>query len=479
MVLAVGLEDYLRGIAEIPGDWEAPGVNEAQAIAARSYAAFKFFQYESGPRPDDPDADPGISPARKDSCWCHLYDNTRDMQYVAWSKESRPEAGPWLEAVEATRGRVLTYFGPSWERYTEGGIVQAFFSASSGGITRSNRYGFFTERDGRNRSREWPYLKPVEDPWDIDPDFGNPHALWRRQVSASTIARLLEWEEVTDATLVVEESISSPAYVRFDGLDEGESISTTVAGAWLRGSLGLKSSNVVAIDGESPDPSPEIVHGETPTNGSQENPPGGCIGNDGIPLPDDECIPYDIIPRFEDEIGTVHADGIRALREASLTSGCGNGTRFCTDDVVTRGAMATFLLRVMRLEPVEGDSFSDVPTGHRHRGAIYAIAGLGITSGCGDGTRFCPDDPVTREVMAVFLARALELEPGEPVDGRVFTDVPDTHPQSNEIYAIAEEGITTGCGDGTRFCPDDPVTRGAMATFLARTFIWKAASPPG
>ena len=36
VLLAVGLEDYLRGVAELPDDWTAAGVNEAQAVTARS-----------------------------------------------------------------------------------------------------------------------------------------------------------------------------------------------------------------------------------------------------------------------------------------------------------------------------------------------------------------------------------------------------------------------------------------------------------
>ena len=475
VVLAVGLEDYLNGIAEIPGSWEAPGVNEAQVIAARSYAAFKFFQYETEPRGRSPNVDPGISAARKDTCWCHMYDNTRDMAYIAWAKESRSDAGRWLAAVEETRDRVLTYSGEGAERYTKGGIIQAFFSASSGGFTASNRYGFFSEWNSNPpRVVQWPYLVPIQDPWDTDPDVGNPHASWQREVDASAIARSLGWETVTGATLVAEGSVASPAHVRFDGFREGGAVSATVAGAWLRIALGLRSSNIEAIDGRGPDPTRLPGPDETPVVPVEEDPTLE-IGNEGGSR---SAIPFDLLPPFPDAVGTVHAEGIQAIRQASITLGCGTGLYFCPGEVVTRGAMATFLLRALQLEPVDGDRFLDVSAGHRHRGAIYAIAELGLTRGCGDGSRFCPNDPVTRETMAAFLARALELQPGRP-DGRVFTDVPTDHPHSGAIYAIAERGITVGCKDGTRFCPNDPVTRGSMATFLARAFIWEATSPPG
>lgn len=47
-----------------------------------------------------------------------------------------------------------------------------------------------------------------------------------------------------------------------------------------------------------------------------------------------------------------------------------------------------------------------------------------------------------------------------------FTDVPTTHAFFRFIEAFSRAGITGGCGGGL-YCPDDPVTRGQMATFLA------------
>ena len=50
-----------------------------------------------------------------------------------------------------------------------------------------------------------------------------------------------------------------------------------------------------------------------------------------------------------------------------------------------------------------------------------------------------------------------------------FTDVPVGHPQHRFIEALAATGITGGCGAGV-FCPDAPLTRGQMAVFLAVAF---------
>ena len=471
VVLAVGLEDYLRGIAEILDHWEEAGVNEAQAVTARSYAAFKFFQWETEQRPANPNVDPGISADRMDRCWCHLYDDTRDMNYIGWAKETRSGGESWLDGVETTRDRALTYFDDDEsERFTKGGIIQAFFSASSGGFTRSNRHGFFTEWNGKAPAvREWPYLARVEDPWDVDPDWGNPNASWERRVSASDVARWLGWDQVTDARLVERESLSSPAHVSFRGVLDAEPKSVTVAGARLRTALGIGSSNITAIDGVAPARTEVVEHEETAP--AMEDPTLD-VGNDG-----EDPVIFDRVPNFPDALGSVHKDAIQAVRQQSITKGCGNGTYFCPTDVVTRAEMATFLRRALKLGEVQGSRFSDVPPGHTHSGAIYAIAALGITSGCGDGTHYCPGAPTTRGAMAAFLARALDLDSGEPQDEE-FADVPDTHPFRSEIYAIAEQGITIGCKEGL-FCPEVPVSRAAMATFLARAFIWKATSPPG
>jgi S-layer homology domain len=53
-------------------------------------------------------------------------------------------------------------------------------------------------------------------------------------------------------------------------------------------------------------------------------------------------------------------------------------------------------------------SFADVPASHQFFQFIEALAASGITEGCGGGS-YCPDNPLTRGQMAVFLAKALGL----------------------------------------------------------------------
>ncbi len=53
-------------------------------------------------------------------------------------------------------------------------------------------------------------------------------------------------------------------------------------------------------------------------------------------------------------------------------------------------------------------TFTDVPLGHPQRQFVEALVAAGVTGGCGAGT-YCPDAPLTRGQMAVFLSVALGL----------------------------------------------------------------------
>lgn len=123
--------------------------------------------------------------------------------------------------------------------------------------------------------------------------------------------------------------------------------------------------------------------------------------------------------------GTVFADvpasdplaaWIEALYAASLTEGCGtNPLRYCPTQSVTRAQMAIFLLRAKHgpgyVPPAPTvQTFADVPLTHPFAPWIYRIAAEGITSGCATGpSRYCPDNPVTRAQVAVFLIRTFNL----------------------------------------------------------------------
>lgn len=162
---------------------------------------------------------------------------------------------------------------------------------------------------------------------------------------------------------------------------------------------------------------------------------------------------------FSDDDGNVHEANIQAIAREGITLGCG-GSRYCPSQSVRRDEMASFLARALDLPPLGTGPFTDI-AGNPHAGAINAIAAAGITLGC-DSTRYCPAAAVQRDQMASFLARAFDLSPTPSP----FTDTAGSVHAEN-IGAIAAEGITLGC-TASRYCPADPVRRDQMASFLAR-----------
>jgi hypothetical protein len=170
---------------------------------------------------------------------------------------------------------------------------------------------------------------------------------------------------------------------------------------------------------------------------------------------------FSISGTFTDDDGSVHEPDIQAIAEIGVTNGCGPAL-YCPTDVVTREQMASFLVRALDLQPLGSGPFTDLLP-NVHAGDINALAAAGITLGC-DTNRYCPTDPVRRDQMASFLTRAFELAPAENAG---FADVSADNPHRADIASIAAAGITLGCGSGT-YCPIDPVRRDQMASFLRR-----------
>ncbi len=168
--------------------------------------------------------------------------------------------------------------------------------------------------------------------------------------------------------------------------------------------------------------------------------------------------------------GHLFEANITWLGSEGVTKGCNPPTNdlYCPDAVVTREQMATFLVRALDLPAAPSDPFVDTATSV-HAADIASLAAAGITLGCNppDNNRFCPGDAVTRGQMAAFLARALGLT-GD-MGGARFVDDDDSVFEIN-IERLAGAGITRGCNppDNNRFCPNDPVRRGEMAAFLNR-----------
>jgi hypothetical protein len=164
---------------------------------------------------------------------------------------------------------------------------------------------------------------------------------------------------------------------------------------------------------------------------------------------------------------------VEQIFRAAITAGCGGGL-YCRDAAVHRDQMAAFLLKAEHgaayLPPDCAGIFTDVPCSNPFAQWIEQLAAEGITGGCGDGI-YCPDSPVRRDQMAVFLLKA-EHGPDYVPPGclNAFPDVACPSTFADWIEQLAAEGITGGCGGGN-FCPGSSSTRGQMAVFLAKTFL--------
>jgi hypothetical protein len=112
--------------------------------------------------------------------------------------------------------------------------------------------------------------------------------------------------------------------------------------------------------------------------------------------------------------------------------------------------------------------FTDVPPSAFGFKYIQKLYELGVTTGCSP-TTYCPNESVTRAQMAIFIIRARygATTAFDYTPTPYFTDVPTTGFGFSWIQRMKEDNITSGC-TATTYCPNNPVTRGDMAIFLMR-----------
>ncbi len=178
---------------------------------------------------------------------------------------------------------------------------------------------------------------------------------------------------------------------------------------------------------------------------------------------------------FVDDDGLSEEGWIEAIYAVNVTHGCSTThARFCPDDPVTRQEMASFLTRALDLPPTNVDYFTDDDTSI-HEDPINRLAASGITLGCDPPTnqRFCPERTVSRGEIASFLARGLGLG---AVGDDFFSD-DETSVHQDNINRLAAAGITSGCR-ADAYCPRERVLRRHMAVFLGRALELTPDFPP-
>lgn len=175
-------------------------------------------------------------------------------------------------------------------------------------------------------------------------------------------------------------------------------------------------------------------------------------------------------PSFSDA-GCTHPfyGWIEEMKRRSITSGCSAGL-FCPDAPVTRAQMAVFLIKAMNEAP-SGAAFNayfDDIAADFFAPYINRLYELGITTGCG-ARLYCPGTSLTRGQMSDVISRARGWSEFTP-SSATFSDVPSSHLFFGHVERMWREGITSGCRTGL-YCPEDPITRGEMAVFIIRAFF--------
>lgn len=171
--------------------------------------------------------------------------------------------------------------------------------------------------------------------------------------------------------------------------------------------------------------------------------------------------------QFRDDDDSVHRNNIEILFAEGITRGCNPPVNdmYCPREELTRGQVAAFLRRNLALPATDQDFFTD-DSDSVFEDDINALTAAGIGFGCTE-TAFCPDVPLTRAEMAEYLVRTYGFENTDGTD--FFTD-DETNPHQGAINALFANQITVGCSDeAPLYCPDDSLTREQMATFLARS----------
>jgi SpoIID/LytB domain protein len=348
----------------------------------------------------------------KNSCkaWCHVRDTTADQRYVGWGHGW----DTWIDAVRSTAGLVATHeTTPSSHQ----GIVEAFFFSSTGGRTENNEDVW----GGSPRA----YLRSVDDHWGLLDEVPNTRAEWTRTFTPAEVAAKVGLDSLISVHPTAWYDSGSVRTVEYRGLDGGKETVIEKTGKWTKGNFSLNSRWF------------SVAYG-----------PGGG---------------------FVDTASSVHADDIEWLRQQGVALPCDDGPdHYCPDDPMDREDMAAFMSRALELPAASSDYFTD-DDGLEYEEDINRLREAGVTFGCNPPSNnlFCPADSVTRGQMSAFFGRGWSLSAGAGAD--YFGDDDDSVFE-DDIDRLREAAITYGCNppDNTLFCPDDLVTRGQMASFIAR-----------
>jgi hypothetical protein len=171
---------------------------------------------------------------------------------------------------------------------------------------------------------------------------------------------------------------------------------------------------------------------------------------------------------------------IKGCVDAGIVAGYGDGL-YHPEVAVTRDQMAVYISRALAGGDDNVPEFTDTPTFPDVSEGSWALdyveyaVSQNVVAGYEDGT-YHPEYEVTRDQMAVYVARSLVAPTGEaaladyvPADPRNFPDVASDFWAYRHVEYCVENGVVAGYLDGL-YHPEFVVTRDQMAVYVARAF---------
>ena len=156
---------------------------------------------------------------------------------------------------------------------------------------------------------------------------------------------------------------------------------------------------------------------------------------------------------FSDVDGTewfANAQYLGYVVEKGLMKGYDDSGAFGPYDTITRGQVAVVLHRLAGGSHADASDFSDVDYSEYYGNAIEWARSTGVIKGYGDTNTFGPNDPVTREQLAVMLCNYAEKVAGVDIssDGSKLAAMPDADEVDDwgdpAVSWVMDQGIISG-----------------------------------
>ncbi|HHW31618.1 MAG TPA: hypothetical protein GXX20_08100 [Clostridiaceae bacterium] len=162
-------------------------------------------------------------------------------------------------------------------------------------------------------------------------------------------------------------------------------------------------------------------------------------------------------------------DVIHRLRELKITNGIGNN-EFGLGLTIARSEFVTYLVRLMQWEliyPEKGSFIDNTDTSKWYYSYIETALKNGAISG--NEEKFRPEEPITREEMAVMIVNTLGYDSLAKEMGYLGKPFEDVEQNTGYITIAKDFGIINGVGDNL-FKPCNTATREEAAAMMIRMF---------